>query len=73
MKLTPHDSESIPPQFKVDIRNAPIQEEDSGEAESAIANVANTLRMVCDSAIYIVAGFLTVDLASGANKTIQYY
>ncbi|KAL1632113.1 Suppressor of Profilin deletion [Neofusicoccum ribis] len=38
-------AESIPPQFKVDIRNAPIQEEDSGEAESAIANVANTLRM----------------------------
>ncbi|KAB2579905.1 Saff domain-containing protein [Lasiodiplodia theobromae] len=38
-------AESVPPQFKVDIRNAPIQEEDSGEAESAMANVANTLRM----------------------------
>ncbi|KAF2147093.1 uncharacterized protein K452DRAFT_347932 [Aplosporella prunicola CBS 121167] len=38
-------AESIPPQFKVDIRNAPIQEEDSNDAETAMANVANTLRM----------------------------
>ncbi|KAK8227281.1 Muniscin C-terminal mu homology domain-containing protein [Phyllosticta capitalensis] len=37
--------ENIPPQFKVDIRNAPIQEEDSGDAQAAMANVANTLRM----------------------------
>ncbi|KAK7712869.1 Suppressor of Profilin deletion [Botryosphaeria dothidea] len=52
--LQPTTSASISPEasflvqtiFKVDIRNAPIQEEDSGEAESAIANVANTLRMI---------------------------
>ncbi|KAK8154764.1 Muniscin C-terminal mu homology domain-containing protein [Phyllosticta citrichinensis] len=37
--------ENVPPQFKVDIRNAPIQEEDSGDAQAAMANVANTLRM----------------------------
>ncbi|KAF2088501.1 hypothetical protein K490DRAFT_64553 [Saccharata proteae CBS 121410] len=37
--------ESVPPQFKLDIRNAPIQEEDSGDAQTALANVANTLRM----------------------------
>ncbi|KAF2455241.1 Muniscin C-terminal mu homology domain-containing protein [Lineolata rhizophorae] len=36
-------SEAPAPQFKVDIRNAPIQEED-GDAETALANVANTLR-----------------------------
>lgn len=33
------------PQFKVDIRNAPIPEED-GDANAALANVANTLRAV---------------------------
>jgi len=33
------------PQFKLDIRNAPIQEEDGG-AEAALANVASTLRAV---------------------------
>ncbi|KAF2257762.1 hypothetical protein CC78DRAFT_598595 [Lojkania enalia] len=32
-----------PPQFKLDIRNAPIQEED-GDADAALANMANTLR-----------------------------
>ncbi|KAI9683383.1 MAG: hypothetical protein M1829_005455 [Trizodia sp. TS-e1964] len=32
-----------PPQFKLDIRNDPIQEED-GDADAALANVANTLR-----------------------------
>ncbi|KAH7118930.1 Muniscin C-terminal mu homology domain-containing protein [Dendryphion nanum] len=31
------------PQFKLDIRNAPIQEED-GDADAALANMANTLR-----------------------------
>ncbi|KAI9891546.1 MAG: hypothetical protein M1814_002669 [Vezdaea aestivalis] len=36
-------SESQQPQFKLDIRNHPIQEED-GDAETALANVANTLR-----------------------------
>ncbi|KZF25203.1 hypothetical protein L228DRAFT_280460 [Xylona heveae TC161] len=36
-------SENAAPQFKLDIRNDPIQEED-GDAESALANVANTLR-----------------------------
>lgn len=36
-------NETPTPQFKVDIRNAPIQEED-GDAETALANVANTLR-----------------------------
>lgn len=33
------------PQFKLDIRNEPIREED-GEAQSAVLNVANTLRVV---------------------------
>ena len=33
--------------MKVDIRNAPIQEED-GDADAAIANVASTLRAVRD-------------------------
>ncbi|CAN9472886.1 unnamed protein product [Alternaria alternata] len=32
-----------PPQFKLDIRNAPIQEED-GDADAATANLVNTLR-----------------------------
>ncbi|KAF2495726.1 hypothetical protein BU16DRAFT_527494 [Lophium mytilinum] len=36
-------NEASTPQFKVDIRNAPIQEED-GDADAALANVANTLR-----------------------------
>ncbi|TKA65801.1 hypothetical protein B0A49_06883 [Cryomyces minteri] len=36
--------DTIPPQFKVDIRDAPIQEE-GHDAETALANVANTLRM----------------------------
>ncbi|KAF2012266.1 hypothetical protein BU24DRAFT_426122 [Aaosphaeria arxii CBS 175.79] len=36
--------ESAPaPQFKLDIRNAPIQEED-GDADAAVATLANTLR-----------------------------
>ncbi|KAL6156910.1 Suppressor of Profilin deletion [Exserohilum turcicum] len=34
---------SAPPQFKLDIRNAPIQEED-GDADAATANLVNTLR-----------------------------
>jgi hypothetical protein len=39
-------SENTPtPQFKLDIRNEPIQEED-GDAYEAIAHVANTLRLV---------------------------
>ena len=33
------------PQFKLDIRNAPIQEED-GDPDAALANMANTLRAV---------------------------
>lgn len=36
---------SAPPQFKLDIRNAPIQEED-GDADAATANLVNTLRAV---------------------------
>ncbi|KAI9809457.1 MAG: hypothetical protein M1827_006837 [Pycnora praestabilis] len=36
-------SENVPPQFKLDIRNDPIQEEDS-DAATALASVANTLR-----------------------------
>lgn len=32
-------------QFRVDIRNDPIPEEDAADAENAIANVANTLRL----------------------------
>ncbi|KAI9830840.1 MAG: hypothetical protein M1819_005365 [Sarea resinae] len=37
-------NDNIPPQFKLDIRNDPIQEEDA-DAETALANVANTLRL----------------------------
>jgi len=37
---------NLTPQFKLDIKNAPIQEED-GDANAAIANMANTLRAVC--------------------------
>jgi hypothetical protein len=33
------------PRYEVDIRNAPIAEEDA-DASAAMANVANTLRMV---------------------------
>ena len=33
------------PQFKLDIKNAPIQEED-GDADAATANLVNTLRAV---------------------------
>lgn len=33
------------PHFKLDIRSEPIQEEDS-DAQSALSNVANTLRAV---------------------------
>ncbi|SLM37512.1 Muniscin C-terminal [Lasallia pustulata] len=36
-------SEAEQPQFKLDIRNEPIREED-GEAQTALSNVANTLR-----------------------------
>lgn len=36
------------PQFKLDIRNAPIQEEE-GDVDAALANVANTLRAVSRS------------------------
>lgn len=34
------------PQFKLDIKNAPIQEED-GDPNAAMADMANTLRAVC--------------------------
>ncbi|KAF2795344.1 hypothetical protein K505DRAFT_324123 [Melanomma pulvis-pyrius CBS 109.77] len=40
--LIPNENNSAP-QFKLDIKNAPIQEED-GDANAAIANMANTLR-----------------------------
>lgn len=40
----PNES-NAPPQFKLDIRNAPIQEEE-GDADAALANMANTLRAV---------------------------
>jgi hypothetical protein len=36
------------PQFKLDIKNAPIQEED-GDPNAAMADMANTLRAVCGS------------------------
>lgn len=36
------------PHFKLDIRSEPIQEEDS-DAQSALSNVANTLRAVSTS------------------------
>ena len=44
MQLTDY-SDQNQPQFKLDIRNAPIHEED-GDAETALANVASTLRAV---------------------------
>jgi hypothetical protein len=34
-----------PPQFKLDIKNAPIQEEE-GDVNAALADMANTLRAV---------------------------
>jgi hypothetical protein len=34
------------PGFKVDIKNEPIREEDSADAQAALSNVANTLRSV---------------------------
>jgi hypothetical protein len=37
-------------QLKVDIRNAPIHEED-GDASAALANVANTLRVRNDYSV----------------------
>lgn len=41
-----------PPQFKLDIRNAPIQEEE-GDADAVLASMANTLRAVClDPMVY---------------------
>lgn len=36
---------SAPPQFKLDIKNAPIQEEE-GDVNAALADMANTLRAV---------------------------
>jgi hypothetical protein len=38
-------NDSTSPQFKVDIRSAPIAEE-SGDASAALATVANALQMV---------------------------
>lgn len=57
------DSSSSPidtnpaPQFKLDIKNAPIQEED-GDPNAAMADMANTLRAVCDPSA--IASCLTV-------------
>jgi hypothetical protein len=56
MRLIPHgkqrltivragEGDASQPNFKVDIRNAPIAEED-GDASAAMANVTNALRMV---------------------------
>lgn len=36
---------NAPPQFKLDIKNAPIQEEE-GDVNAAMADMANTLRAV---------------------------
>lgn len=44
MRLSDVCSENEAPQFKLDIRDEPIQEE--GDAQSALSNVANTLRAV---------------------------
>lgn len=43
------DSESMQNNLKLDIRNTPIQEEEDGAAEAAMANVASALRSVCAS------------------------
>ena len=45
--INPH-SESEAPQFKLDIRTEPIKEED-GDVQTALSNVANTLRAVSES------------------------
>ena len=37
-------NETDPPQFKLDIKNEPIREEDAADAQAALSNVANTLR-----------------------------
>ena len=52
-------NETPTPQFKVDIRNAPIQEED-GDAETALANVANTLRAVIYTNLLLTDGKLMI-------------
>jgi hypothetical protein len=44
-KTSAQNEGNPPPQFKLDIRNAPIQEED-GDADAATANLVNTLRAV---------------------------
>jgi hypothetical protein len=43
------------PQFKLDIRNAPIEEED-GDADAATANLVNTLRAVSPPHISVNCG-----------------
>lgn len=37
-------NETDQPQFKLDIKNEPIREEDAADAQAALSNVANTLR-----------------------------
>lgn len=45
LKRIRSESDTANSQFKLDIRNEPIHEEDS-DAQTALSNVANTLRAV---------------------------
>jgi hypothetical protein len=38
--------EIVPPQFNVNIRDAPVQDAEGEDAQAAIANLANRLQMV---------------------------
>ena len=58
MPLFTPNNVSQQPQFKLDIRNDPIQEED-GDAETALAHVANTLRAVSANLVHFLYAVLT--------------
>jgi len=51
---------NAPPQFKLDIKNAPIQEEEEGDVNAALADMANTLRAVRRLIETLVVPLLTV-------------
>lgn len=70
MLITSRESE---PQFKLDIRNEPIHEEDR-DAQSALSNVANTLRAVSFRAYSSSLNHTHIYIASTAGGyTTQTY
>lgn len=60
------------PQFKLDIRNEPIQEEDV-DAQAALNNVANTLRVVSTATCYTEfhADTSSASTADSSNQEIR--